>query len=101
MKLITLFLPKLKNINENLFFFLIVCIINNKKIFGFPKRVLLKYYDKDDLINIHFNFYSNREDLSFNYYISQPKAMLETLLFKNLDKYPEKIKIIEYSKAPN
>ena len=26
--------------------------------------------------------------------------MLETLLIKNLDKYPENIKILEYSKAP-
>ena len=79
--------------------FLIVCKINNKKIMGFPKRVLLKYYDKDELINFEFNFYSNREDMSFNYYISQPKSVLETMLIKNLDKYPEKLKILEYSKA--
>ena len=26
--------------------------------------------------------------------------MLETFLIKNLDKYPEKLKILEYSKAP-
>ena len=26
--------------------------------------------------------------------------MLETMLIKNLDKYPEKLKILEYSKAP-
>ena len=26
--------------------------------------------------------------------------MLETLMIKNLDKYPEKLKILEYSKAP-
>ena len=80
--------------------FLIVCKINNKKIMGYPKRVLLKYYDKDEMINVEFNFYSNREDMSFNYYISQPKPMLETLLIKNLDKYPEKIKIRENSIAP-
>ena len=80
--------------------FLIVCKINNKKIMGYPKRVLLKYYDKYEMINVEFNFHSNREDRSFNYYISQPKAMLETLLIKNLDKYPEKIEILEYSKAP-
>ena len=80
--------------------FLIVCKINNKKIMGYPKRVLLKYYDKYEMINVEFNFHSNREDMSFNYYISQPKAMLETLLIKNLDKYPEKLKILEYSKAP-
>ena len=80
--------------------FSIVCKINNKKIFGYPKRVLLKYYDKDQMINVEFNFHSNREDMSFNHYISQPKPMLETLLIKNLDKYPEKLKILEYSKAP-
>ena len=49
---------------------------------------------------VEFNFYSNREDVSFNYYISQPKPMLESLMIKNLDKDPEKLKILEYSKAP-
>ena len=80
--------------------FLIICKINSKKIMGFPKRVLLKYYDKDDMINVEFDFHSNRNDMSFNYYLSQPKPMLETMLIKNLDKYPEKLKILEYSKAP-
>ena len=80
--------------------FLIVCKINDKKIMGFPKSVLLKYYDKDEMISVEFNFHSNRNDMSFNYYISQPKSMLETMLMKNLDKYPEKSKILEYSKAP-
>ena len=81
-------------------FFSIVCKIINKKIMGFPKRVLLKYYDKDGMINVEFNFYSNRYDMSFNHYMPQPKPMLETWLIKNLDKYPEKLKILEYSKAP-
>ena len=80
--------------------FLFVCKINNKKIIGFPKRVLLKNYDKDDVVNIEFNFHSNIEDMSFNYYLSQPKSMLETSLIKKLDKYPEKLKILKYSKAP-
>ena len=71
-----------------------------KKIKGFPKRALLKYYDKDIKINVEFDFFSNRKDMSFNRYISQPKPMLETLLTKNLDKYPEKLKILEYSKLP-
>ena len=60
--------------------FLIVCKINNKKIMGYPKRVLLKNYDKDEMINVEFNFYSIKENMTFNHYISQPKAMLETLL---------------------
>ena len=63
--------------------FLIVCKIINKKIMGFPKRVLLKYYDKDDMINVEFNFYSNRKYMTFNYYISQPKPKIETLLIKS------------------
>ena len=80
--------------------FLIVCKYNNKKIMGYPKRVLLKYYDKYEMIYVEFNFHSNRNDMSFNCYLLQPKTMLETLLIKNLDKYPEKIKILEHSKAP-
>ena len=67
---------------------------------GCPKRVLLKYYDKDEKIKVDFNFYSNRKDMTFNYYISQTKPTLETLMIKNLDKYPEKLKILEYSKLP-
>ena len=87
------------NINGNFIrFILYVKLI--KKIIGYPKRILLKNYDKDDVVNIEFNFHSNIEDMSFNYYISQHKSMLETMLIKNLDKYPEKLKILEYSKAP-
>ena len=52
------------------------------------------------MINVEFNFHSNREDMSFNQFISQPKSILETLLIKNLDKSPEKLKILEYNKAP-
>ena len=46
------------------------------------------------MINVEFKFYSNGEDMSFNYYISQPKPMLETLMIKNLDKHREKIKLL-------
>ena len=80
--------------------FLIVCKINNKKIMGFPKRVSLKDYDKNEKINVEFNFYSNRKDMSFIHYILEHKPMLEILLTKNLDKYPEKLKVLEYSKLP-
>ena len=71
-----------------------------KNIIGYPKRVLLEYYDKDVMINAEFNFYSNGEDMSFKYYISQSNSKLETLMIKSLDKYPEKLIILEYSKAP-
>ena len=80
--------------------FYIVCKIDRKKIIGFPKRVLLKYYNKKEFINVEFNFYSNREDMSFNHYISQPKSMLETMIIKNLDRYPQKLKMLDHSKAP-
>ena len=52
------------------------------------------------MINVEFNFYSNREDMSFNFYLPQPKSILETTSIKNLDRYPEKLKILEYSKVP-
>ena len=52
------------------------------------------------MVNVEFNFYSNRKDMSFNHYLSQPKPMLETMSIKNLDKYPEKLKTFEHSKAP-
>ena len=71
-----------------------------KKIIGYPRRILLKNYDKDEVVTIEFNFHSNREDMSFIYYISQPKSMLETMLIKNLDRHPEKLRMLEYSKAP-
>ena len=89
-----------KKHERNFHSFLIVCKIINKKIFGYPKSVLIKNYGKDELINVEFNFHSNREDMSFIYYISQPKPMLETLMIKNLDNYPENLKILEYSKTP-
>ena len=37
--------------------------------------------------------------MSINHYITQPKPMLKTLMIKNFDKNPEKLKILEYSKA--
>ena len=67
----------------------------------YPRRVLLKNYDENEMINVEFNFHSNREDITFNHYISQPKPMLETLLIENLEKHREKLKkLLEYSKAP-
>ena len=85
---------------RNFHSFYIVCKIDNKKIIGYPKRILLKYYNKKELISGEFNFYSNREDMAFNYYKLQPKSMLETMIIKNLDKYPEKLKVLDHSKAP-
>ena len=76
--------------------FYIVSKINNKKIIGYPKRILLKYYDNTELINVEFNLYSNRDDMTFNHYILQPKPMIETMMIKFLDKYPQKLKILEY-----
>ena len=81
-------------------YFCIICKINNRKYMGCPKHVLLKYYDKDAMVNVEFNLYSNIKDLTFNYYLSLPKPMLESLLIKNFDKYPEKLKVLPDTKAP-
>ena len=52
-----------------------------KESFKYENRnSLSKYYYRNDLINITFNFYSNVIDMSFNYYIKMPKSMLETTL---------------------
>ena len=81
-------------------YFFIICKINNRKYKGCPKHVLLKYYDKDAMVNVEFNLYSNIENLTFNYYLSLPKPMLENLLIKHFDKYPEKLKVLADNKAP-
>ena len=90
----------IKKHRRNFHSFYIVSKINNKKFVGYPKRFLLKYNNKNELINVEFNFYSNRDDMTFNHYMSLSKSMLETMLIKNLDKYPEKLKILEYSGVP-
>ena len=38
--------------------------------------------------------------MTFNHYIPQPKPMIETMMIKVLDRYPQKIKILEYNGAP-
>ena len=72
-----------------------------KKSFKYENRnSLSKYYNRNDLINITFNFRSNVIDMSLNYYIKMPKSMLETTLIKTLDRYPEKLKIFEHNWMP-
>ena len=46
------------------------------------------------MTDVGFIFYSNRKYMTFNYYISQPKPMLETLKINFFDKFPEKLKIL-------
>ena len=55
--------------------------------------------NKDDLFNIIFECYANKEDMRFDYYLTQPKSMFTTTLIKNLARYPEKLKILEPKKA--
>ena len=73
--------------------FYIISRINDKKIVGYPKRILLKYSDINELINVEFNLYSNIDDMTFNYYITQSKPMIETMMIEVLNKYPEKLNI--------
>ena len=44
--------------------------------------------------------YSWFEYISYDYYLTLPKSRLETLLAKNFDKYPDKLKFFPHSKAP-
>ena len=81
-------------------YFIIICKINNRKYDGIPKRALLKCYNKDAMLNVEFILYSNMEDLTFNYYLTLPKPMLENLLIKIFDKYPEKLRVLDDNKAP-
>ena len=71
-----------------------------KKSFWYAGKDLSKYYNENDLINITFNFYSNVVDMFFNYYMRQPKSLLETTLIKTPDRYPEKLKIFEHNWMP-
>ena len=73
---------------------------NTNKFFWYPRYVLSKYYTRNDLINITFYFYSNVIDMSFKYYIKNPKSMLETTLIKTLDRHPEKLKILKPNWMP-
>ena len=52
-----------KKLKRKFHSFLVVFKIFNEKIIGYPKCVLLKYYDKDEMINVEFRFYSIREDM--------------------------------------
>ena len=81
-------------------YFFTICKFNNRKYDGIPKRALLKYYDKDAMVNVEFNLYSNIEDLTFKYYLTLSKPMLENLLIKHFDKYPEKLRVLDDTKAP-
>ena len=69
---------------QKFIYFLIICKINNRKKRGKPKHLLLKHYDKDTMIDVEFNMYSSIEYLSYNYYLSQPKSALESLLAKKI-----------------
>ena len=71
-----------------------------KKGFWYPANGLSKYYNENDLINITFNFYTTIFDMYFTYYMRQPKSLLEATLIKNLDKHPEKLKILEDNHIP-
>ena len=68
------------------------CKMNNKRTADCPRK---KYYDENELINVEFNVYSNKEDMTFNHYLTQPKSMLQTTIVKILDKNPQKLKILE------
>ena len=52
------------------------------------------------MVNVEFILYSNMEALTFNYYLTLPKPMLEYFLIKIFDKIPEKLRVLDDTKAP-
>ena len=49
-------------------------------------------YSKNKKVNLYITFYSEKEDLTHNYYLKSPKPMIETKMFQILDKNPLLIK---------
>ena len=49
-------------------------------------------YSKNIKVNLYITFYSEKEDLTLNYYLKFPKPMIETKMLKILDENPSPIK---------
>ena len=62
--------------------------------FKFDCRIdaMIDKYSKNKKVNLYFTFYSEKEDLTYNYYLKFPKPMVEYKLLKILDKNPLLIK---------
>ena len=53
---------------------------------------MIDKYSKNNKVNLYITFYSEKEDLTYNYYLKFPKPMIETKMLKILDTNPLLIK---------
>ena len=72
-------------------------ILDHKKkyiIFIFDCRIdsVIEKFDKNIKVNLYIMFYSEKEDVTYNYYLRCPKPMIENRLLKFLDTNPLLIK---------
>ena len=88
----------IKNIN-------IIIIIKtiNKYILDYKKKFIrfkfdcrmdsvIEKFNKNNKVNLYIMFYSEKEDVTYNYYLQCPKPMIENRLLKILDTNPVLIK---------
>ena len=80
---------KINNINKTI----------NKYIFDHKKKYIrfkfdcridsvIEKFNKNNKINLYIMFYSEKEDVTYNYYLQCPKPMIENRLLKLLDTNP-------------
>ena len=85
---------------QKFIYFFILYKINNRKYKTKPTQHLLPKHNNDTKIDIDISIYSRFEDISYDYYLTLPKSRLETLLAKNFDRYPDKLKLFPHSNVP-
>ena len=74
-------------------------ILEHKKKFlkfKFDCRIdsVIEKFDKNIKVNLHIIFYSEKKDVTHNYYLKCPKPMVETHMLKILDINPSLIKSV-------
>ena len=88
----------IKNININIINKTInKYILDHKKKFirfKFDCRIdsVIEKFNKNNKVNLYIMFYSEKEDVTYNYYLQCPKPMIENRLLKILDTNPLLIK---------
>ena len=78
---------------------------HKKKIirFKFDCRIdsVIEKFNKNNKVNLYIMFYSEKEDVTFNYYLQCPKPMIENRLLEILDTNPLLIKSLRAYLDPN
>ena len=62
--------------------------------FKFDCRIvsLIEKYNKNNKVNLYITFYSEKKDVTHNYYLQCPNPMIENQMIKILDRNPLLIK---------